>query len=278
MASPYGLNVEEELGCLLRVNYDVVQALVGKKPKDERLRYSEGLALKLFVHAITALHLKRNRTNLRVPTFDFDIDFVDWASIQVLARASTEVLLAFNYVFRDPTNRDEAEFRYLAWMLGGFSQRESFPVQTPEGKEQVAKDRRMNAAARRRIQKTMAFQSLSARQQKAVLSGMNWHPGTTLSAMCEDVFGASLGRPMYSFMSSHAHADALSSVQILQTGQNASELAKAALIKIALVVARMSEGYAERWVAARKVYREHSYRELNEAYLSFRDFDPERGY
>ena len=271
------LGVEEDLASLLRLNYDVVQALKGKKVKDRRFVYSEGLALKLFGHAITALHLKRNRTNLRVPSFDSDIDFVDWASIQVLARASTEVLLAFNYVFRDPTNEDEAEFRYLAWMVAGFGKRESFPVQTPEGKKQVAIDIKTNAQMRKRIQKTATFQALTEKQQKAVLDGRDWHPGKTLSAMCEDVFGATWGRSLYRFMSGHAHSDALSAVQVLQTGDKASDLAAPPLLVIALAVARMSEGYATKWVAAKKVYSTHPDRQLNESYLRFRDFDPAKG-
>lgn len=275
MTSPIGLNIEEELGCLLRVNYDVVQALVGKKPEDQRLQYSEGLALKLFGHAITALHLTRNRTNIRPPCFDFDVNFVDWASIQVLARASTEVVLAFDYVFRNPVGEDEAEFRYFAWMLAGFVKRESFPVQTAEGKQQIAKDAKMNAQMRGRIQKSIAFQALTKGQQKGVLEGRDWHPGKTLSAMCEDVFGKTWGRPLYSFMSSHAHADALSSVQIKQTGDNALRLARYPLLTIAFAVARMSESYAAMWVRARKVYKAHAYRELNESYLQFRDFHPE---
>lgn len=262
---------------LLRLNYDVVQALRGKKVKDPRLVYSEGLALKLFGHAITAFHLKRNRTNLRVPRFDFDINFVDWPSIEVLARASTEVLLAFNYVFRDPTNEDEAEFRYLAWMLAGFGKRESFPVQTAEGKKQVAIDIKTNAQMRKRAQKTAAFQALTKKQQKAVLEGRDWHPGKTVSAMCEDAFGAMWGRSLYGFMSGHAHSDALSAVQILQTSDRASDLATSALLVIALAVAEMSEGYARKWVAARKVYSTHPDRQLNESYLRFREFDPAKG-
>ncbi len=275
MAQAIGLDTIEELGCLLRLNHDLVQALEGKKLRDKRLRYSEGLVWKLFVHAATALHLVKNGTKPNIP--DLEINFVDWASIQILARACAEVVIAFDYVFCEPTTDDEAEFRYLAWMLVGFVKRESFPVQTPEGKQQIAKDVKINAQMRGRIQKTVAFQALTERQKKTVLQGKNWHPNTSLSTMSQVVFGSLLGGPMYSFMSSHAHADALSSVQILQTGKNATYLAEVALLKVTLAVARMSKIFAEKWVAARRVYGAHRYHELNEAYLSFRDFDPEAG-
>lgn len=138
MASPRGLTIEEDLASLLRLNYDLVEALVGKKLRDKRLRYSEGLAWKLFSHAATALHLVQNGTKPDIP--DLEIDLVDWASIQVLARACTEAAIAFDYVFCRPVTEDEAEFRYFAWMLAGFVKRESFPVQTAAGRKQVAKD------------------------------------------------------------------------------------------------------------------------------------------
>lgn len=271
-ASFTGLGVEEELARLLRLNYDLVEALKGKKPKDKRLAHGEGLALKLFSHASTALHLAKG-TNPKLRTFDFEINFIDWASIQVLARAATETVLAFDYVFRGPVNEDDAEFRYLSWMLGGFTRRESFTVDTPAARDQQDKDIKQNERMRKRIQKTVAFKALTSRQQRDVLEGRNWHPQRTLSAMCEDVFGETLGRDLYSFMSSHAHADALSSVQVQQTHGNAQELSKAPLLVIALALARMCESYSSKWVRARRVYSIHQYRQLNEAYLSFREFE-----
>lgn len=267
-------NAEEDLSGLLLLNYDVAESLKGKKVRDSRLVYSYGLATKLFAHAVSALHLGRNRTNLRVPGFDFDVNFVDWASIEVLARACLEALIAFNYVYLEPQTTDEAEFRFLAWMLGGFSQRESFPVQTPEGKRQIAADIKTNEAYRRRIRKTLSFQSLSGKQQKAVLFGKNWHPGRTTRGMAADIFGPIWGRSLYGFLSSHAHADALSAVQILQTAGKARPLGEAPLLVIAIVIANMSKGVASKWVAARKVYETHPQHQLNEVYVAIRHFDP----
>jgi hypothetical protein len=280
------LDTESDLARLLRINFDVVQALEGKKlPPGSRLIYTEALAWKLFGHATTAFHLWRDRTTLDIPGLEFlkqspnapAINFVDWTSIQVLARACTEVLLAFNYVYVQPKDADEAEFRYLAWMLAGFSQRESFPVMTDEGKKQVAVDRRVNAKLRRQIERTAAFQALpedGRRLKEQVLQGRNWHPDKTLSAMCEDVFGPIWGRHLYSFMSSHAHSDALSAVQVFQTSDKAKELGEAALITVSITLARMTAGYAGIWVASRKVYDKHQYRELNDFYLKFAETDP----
>jgi len=279
----FGLDTEADMVRLLRINYDVVQATKGKKPADRPMRYTEGFAWKLFGHALTTFFLWQNGTTPKISTLDFlkepgskqAINFVDLSSIHVLARACTEVLLAFNYVYVQPHgNQDEREFRYLAWMLSGFSQRESYPVTTADGKKQVAIDIKQNEKQRKRVQKTAAFQALTARQQEAVLQGRTWHPGKSLSLMCEDVFGSIWGRSLYSFMSSHAHSDALSIVQVLQAGTHAKSLAMSALAVVGIDLARMTKAYAQIWTAAGKAYKAHEYETLNEMYLKFAEADP----
>jgi hypothetical protein len=267
---------------LLRINYDVVQSLMRKKLKAGELMYIEGLALKLFGHAASSFALWRDGTRLGVPEFDFlkkpgdqyGINFVDWSSAEVLARACVEVVIAFNYVYVQPTNADEADFRCLAWMLAGFKKRETFPVQSPEGIKRVAIDAKVNARQTAQIQKTGVFKALPARVQKQVLQGRDWHPDKTLSALCEDVFGLIWGRSLYAFMSSHAHSDGLSAVQVLGTGTQSKALARTALIAVSIALAHMTAGYASKWVVARKVYKSHPYRDLNEFYISFAGYAP----
>jgi hypothetical protein len=277
------LNTEQDIARLLRINYEVVESLTGKKlPVNSRMWYTEALAWKLFGHAITAFHLWRDHTKLDVVGFESlkqsqsspAINFVDWSSIEVLARACAEVVIAFDYVYITPSDEDESEFRYLAWMLAGFTQRESFPVLTPEGRKQVTIDAKVNVRQRKRIQVTSAFGALSNDQKQQVLQGRSWHPNKSLTSMFEDVFGPIWGRALYAFMSSHAHSDALSAVQVLQTGEKSKSMAEAAMITISITLAHLTAGYARTWVAARKVYKAHQYRELNEFYLGFGDRDP----
>jgi len=52
--------------------------------------------------------------------------FTDIASIEVLARACMESLLVFHYVFMTPS-KDERQFRYDCYELGGLIERQSYP-------------------------------------------------------------------------------------------------------------------------------------------------------
>jgi hypothetical protein len=212
------LSTKANVARLLKLNYDVVEALAGKSVKDRWLVYTNGIATKLFSHAVSAYQLFVDGTSLNVPELNLSVKFIDWPSIEVLARACTETYIAYRYVYVDPgDNSDLAEFRFHAWMLAGFSKRESFPVIGGEAKAQLESDKKSNARHRRRMQQTATFQGLKKGQQQVALEGMNWHPDKSLSAICEEVFGPTWGRPLYRFMSSHAHSDGLSAVQVQQT-------------------------------------------------------------
>lgn len=277
MATQFGRDTEGDVAKLLRINFDVVESLSGKLlPSGSPLLYMESLALKLFGHTVTAFHLWRDEPQVIIPGFDFAIGGFDWSSTMILARACTEVVTAFNYLYIDPKDDDEAFFRHMAWMLAGFTQRVSLmPAFEEAAKAQQAKDAEMNEEFRTRIQQTAAFDSLSERAKDQVLKGQNWHPGMSLMAMCEAVFGRTWGRALYSYMSSHTHADALSAVQVQQTSRKAKTQAETAIIIISLALSQMTAAYVSKWDEARKVYEAHPYRELNEFYVKWVEYSPE---
>jgi hypothetical protein len=262
-----------ELERLMAINYAVGNALKGKKVKTPGLAYAETLAGKLLQHALTAYALWTQNTRLQMPGMP-PIDFVDWSSINVLARTCIETYIACHYVFLQPSTPDESDFRYNAWMLAGFVRRESFPTVTEKGAQQIVIDAQVNQRHRRKIQNTVAFGKLSTKQQKAVLSGRDWHPGVTMSEMADTVFGPRWGRALYAVMSSHAHADGLSAVQIKQAVNEGemSKLAAGAVTEIGVVLAYMTASYAGRFVKAGQVYRYHPDHELNEKYANLADY------
>jgi hypothetical protein len=259
-----------ELERLMAVNYAVGNALEHKKLRDPHFAYAETLAGKLLQHALTAHALWTQETRLQIEGIN-GVHFVDWSSIQVLARTCIETYIACQYVFLQASTADDIDFRYNAWMLAGFLRRESFPTVTQRGAQQIARDAQVNERHRREIQKTVAFGKLPPKQQKAVLSGLSWHPGVTMSEMADTVFGQKWGRALYAVMSSHAHADGLSAVQIKQAVSEGSmpKLAYSAMAEIGIVLAHMTRSYARKFVKAGKAYRRHPDRDLNERYADF---------
>jgi hypothetical protein len=276
---PKDLSTATNLARLLRLNFEVLDAQADRRIRDRRFSYFDGVAVKLFYHSVTAYRLFGGSTRVDVPSLaDLQLNFIDWPSLQVIARACTETYIAFHFVFVQPAkDRDLAEFRYNAWMLAGFRRRELTPAWGSEAVSQLGRDKKSIAGHRRRIQKTDAFSRLGNRDQDAVLKGLNWHPRVSLSAICDGVFGPTWGRPLYMFMSSHAHTDGLSAVQVHDVAtdlQKQRRMGESALYTIAVVLARLTKDMASMWVKSRKVYANHLYRDLNEVYATFGEADP----
>jgi len=266
----------EHLARLLALSYAVEDALARKKPRDWRFVYADTLARKLFQHAISAYALWTQGTKVQLEGVGA-VDFVDWPSIEVLARACVETYVTFHYLYIQPGTGDDFDFRFNAWMLAGFTKRESFPVVTQEGKAQIARDAKLNQKCRTRIQKTAPFQALPPKMKKAVLAGRNWPPGTTISALADALLGRRWGRALYGVGSSHAHSDGLAAVQIKEavSREEILRLADATMPVVAVALGCMTADYARKFVKARKVYRDHPDRDLNEMYASFAKYAPQ---
>lgn len=154
---------------LLAVNFAVV-ALGSKNPKDVEFAHATTLARKLFQHSLSAFMLWTEHSRATVYGAG-KIELLDWSSIEVIARACAETYLAFRYLYIEPKTQDDFGFRYCAWMLAGFTKRESFPTITEQGLKQLARDAIAIERYRKRIQKTATFQRLPPNTQRRVLDG-----------------------------------------------------------------------------------------------------------
>ena len=123
---------EEHLMCLMNFLVDLVEDAKGTSHSDERYQDAEGLALKVFYHAASALYLFRSTTLSDFP--GRRISFFDPASFAVLTRAALETFLTFYLVFVHPDSDEEFEFRYFSWKRHGLLDRQDFPVFTQQGR------------------------------------------------------------------------------------------------------------------------------------------------
>ncbi|HLF77913.1 MAG TPA: DUF5677 domain-containing protein [Dehalococcoidia bacterium] len=269
LTAPKGINKDAEQ--LLRLAQDLLHA-PGRK-MDNRRVYMQGLAIKLNAHALSAYYLWQNRT--RVPILgkeDSPIDFTDFSSMEVLARACVETLTAFNYLFVEPDkDADMADFRFWAWQLAGVCQRvELVPALIEEHKTQREVDKQFIEVTRRKIEKTLTFETLHTRKKKQVLAGRDWHPDKTLYHMCADAFGPTFGKATYAMLSSHVHSDWLSVNQFMgSTASVRPVLAANCMFIVCLVLARLCASYAPKWRATDRIYKAHPYRECNERFLEW---------
>ncbi len=89
-----------------------------------------GLVLKALYHGSSILYLYR-----RTKVTELKIDFTDFASIQVIARALLETALTFNYVFKQSNTDGEIRLRHAVWQLSGMRHRHRSSTQTSIAKQ-----------------------------------------------------------------------------------------------------------------------------------------------
>lgn len=235
-------NENDYLG-LLRIFVRVVEANKGTPAgEDDRILDAEGLALKFFGHANSAFYLYKGTA---LP--DIGADFIDSASINVLGRAALETFLVFHYVFVAPRSEDERNFRYMSWSLAGFIERQTFPVQSPKGKELLSKKRELIGPLQTKLKDNRYFKALTQKQQRNLLEKGQWK----LHSWKEIALSAGLSNghaeAFYSYLCGYAHAGNLSVLQIrkAQSSESEKSLCDATIGVLMISTANMIRSYCK---------------------------------
>jgi hypothetical protein len=207
---------------------------------DDRLLDAEALALKFFGHVSAAYYLYQG-TQLAV----LNANFVDASSVNVLGRAALETFLVFYHVFIAPTSEAEKDFIYKSWLLAGFLERQTYPVQSPQGKEMLLKEARLIPPLQAELRENYCFKALTRKQQKRLLENGSWK----LPSWTEMALSAGLSRThaeaFYSYLCGYAHAGNLSTLQIRKapTLQSQRALCGATVGVLIVSIANMIKAY-----------------------------------
>ena len=241
-----GSDLERDCKALLGLFIKLGESLKGHHPHDSRLVDSEPLAQKVVFHASSILFLSRGTRLEDIP--ETPINFVDHASIKVLARALLETVWAFHHIFVEPETEDERTFRYCGWMLAGFLQREQFPVTTDFDRKQLQKDRLANRRHGEELRGTEAFERLTAEGKNRALKGRLWR-SQSFRATAEAFLGKKFGPAIYAWLSSYQHGDALSAIQIrtADTRERQRRMAEGSLLLVAISLSKMAKAYLRLW-------------------------------
>jgi len=270
----FGNGSADECRALLGLFINLGESLKGHRPRDRRLVDSEPLAAKVVYHASSILYLFRGTRLDDIP--ETSIDFVDHASMSVVARALLESVWAFHHIFVEPKTEDELAFGYCCWMLAGFVQREQFPVMTDSGKEQLVRDKQATSQYREELQRTELFGGLTPGNKKKALNGKLWRP-QPLQATAEAFLGPKFGPAIYAWLSSYQHGDALSAIQIREAATHEKQqlMAESSLLLVAISLSQMIKAYLRLWPQLELVTnRSPEIQSLVEMYCRFPEFDP----
>jgi len=274
---PGGLDSERNCRALLGLFVKLGESLKDREPQDRRLVDSELLAHKVAYHASSILYLVRGTRLDDIP--ETSINFVDHASILVVARPLLESVWAFYHIFVDPKTEDERAFRYCCWMLAGFVQREQFPAMTTSGREQLVRDKQATSHYREELKRTEVFGGLTRKDKKRALDGKLWRP-QPFQATAEEFLGPKFGPAIYAWLSSYQHGDALSAIQIREadTYERQRQAAETGLVLVAISLSQMVEAYLRLWPQLKLVTNRYpNIQSLVDMYFRFREFDPDMG-
>ena len=231
---------ETEYLLLLDLLYQVIEENKGSPAgQDGRFLEAEGLALKLFSHSASAFCLSRGTTIPSTKT-----SFFDPASIHVLTRAILETFLTFYYVFLAPKTNQMRDFRYWAWQLGGFCERQKFPVHSPEGKEKQKREKQNIKELQDNLKSNQVFQSLKEKQQDKTLTG-RWRQKSWRKIALDAGFNELHASAIYSYLCEYAHSGSLSTLQIRQakTKKIQRSLFAGSMNVIMIAIANMTFSY-----------------------------------
>lgn len=210
---------------------------------DDRILDAEGLALKFFGHASAAFYLYQGTA---LPLLG--ANFIDPSSINVIGRAALETFLVFHHVFVAPASEEEErDFRYMSWLLAGFLGRQTFPLQSPKGKEMLSKEAQLIAPLQCKLRENQHFKSLKPGQQKDLLEKGKWR----LPSWKKMALSAGLSRThaeaFYSYLCEYAHAGNLSVLQIrnAHTLQSQRSLCSATIGVLIISTANMIKSYCK---------------------------------
>lgn len=185
----------------------------------ERLLAAYGLAFKFFCHALTVFYLSRG-TNQELPSLKWH--YVDFASVDVLTRATLEAFLVFHYVFYASATAEEKDYRYWAYRAEGMDDKLSIIAFTEKQRERLTAVRKERDKLYDKLKSNTIFQRLNRKRQKEIFKGRSmwrWKPGGKGKVSWRDIaieagFSKALARHIYSHLSASAHS---SSIGVYQT-------------------------------------------------------------
>jgi hypothetical protein len=175
-----------------------------------KFKKSYFLVAKCFEHCASTLYLLRNINIQEIP-----LNYSDTCTANITARAALESLLTFAFVFYLPQNDDDFELRLAYWDIAGLISRQDYTTVIPEYQQQLIREKIEIDDLKIKIQQNPHFKNLSKDHAGKILSG-NWPLIGWKKTGIEIGMNEKIINQIYSYLSSYAHSDGLSNIQLKQ--------------------------------------------------------------
>ncbi len=176
---------------------------------------------------------------------DLNADFIDMASMSVLARCALESFLVFHYLFSPSRNDAERELRYQSWLLADLMDRQEVPENFPESKEIQKQDAKDIESIKKTIERNTTFQALSKKQQARLLNKKWWRRSSWTDIARDAGLSELHAKHAYRYLCSYAHSGSRSVLQVREARKKVDQqfLAQTSLRLVNLALAFMTRAY-----------------------------------
>lgn len=212
--------MDEEYLELQKILLEVIQANKGVPVKeDDRFIDAESLAVKFFEHSASIVYLYKDTV---LP--EIRLKFFDLASLNIISRAMIENFLVFYYVFSEPQNEDEKDFRYLVYWISGLIERQNCPIESPQGKIILVNEKKVIDKIIKRLENNSFYNNLGNKQKDKILIRGEWRFKSWSDIALSAGLNESNSKAFYKFLCGYAHSGSLSLQQIHQTVSKADKI------------------------------------------------------
>lgn len=179
---------------------------------------SEALFYKFLFHGMT---LQQILKGVEIESDYYKAEFegkpiTDISSAKTVFRAQFEAFLMYHHIYVNPTSDSLKELRYNAWIYSSLMQRQDFPATTDFAKRGKAKDLVELEKLKEIIVKLDAYQGLTEKQQKSLLSKGSGKLFSHWAAILNETgFDANSNLyVIYTLLCIYAHSEGLSIIQL----------------------------------------------------------------
>jgi len=182
----------------------------------------------------------------------------DLASLNIIARAIIENFLVFYYVFIEPKNSEEENFRYMLYCLSGLIERQNYPIESPQGKVILKNEKKVIDSLIAKLEKNNYFNELKKDEKKKILKWGTWRFKSWSEIALSAGLNESNSRAFYKFLCGYAHSGSLSLQQIHQTisKEEKVKLFDATLSLLKIAISNMIISYCNYFPKALEYYLE----------------------
>jgi len=197
---------------LVKCYTDIDQIVVAQNPGDDKVEYyKHEFFKKMFRHSVSVSSLSRG-TLIRFSDIEFESK--DISAINLILRSSLEAFLLFHYIYADPTTTGLTRFRFFGWWREGLITRTKYSIPGVDVEQVRKRDLAEIEAIEKDLRTTKEYADLTPNQKISFEKNGNWKWAGWKEMLKKTKFSAAYKENVYSFLSSYAHSESVSLIQV----------------------------------------------------------------